>query len=431
MRHFALASFALVGMTTAAATNGRPAATSSIQFRPGDEQDIAAGMTFGLVLSHDGGATWQWMCEKAVHSGGTYDPVFEWSSKSSALFATTFDGFRVMRDGCSFDATALASGTPPTFMSAQAIGPNGDLFVAASDKGDGKIYKSSDDGKSFLTVATPGQPNDYWVTIAVAPSDSKRVYLTGFRPIADNDKEFLLFKSVDGGQTYTPMSSKGFITSMNSTIEIAGISKTDSDLVFARVTAQDGNIADAVYRSTDGGDTTWEPILTKGDSLHAFVVRANGDLVAATPTLGAFVSHDNGEHWQDLVNPPHLNCLVENAAGELWGCTRNFGSMQVMADGYGIMKTKDLATWTPVMKFQAGTFQKDECETNVWCGLRDQLGITANPTNCRSSMADTTGVGVTPSPKGCCHLGVDSAPGLFCIAGVVGAFLTRPHRRRS
>ena len=78
MRRFALGSLVLASSTMtmvgSAAANGRAPNTSTINFRHGHETDIAAGLTFGLVFSHDNGATWHWMCEAAVGYGGMYDP---------------------------------------------------------------------------------------------------------------------------------------------------------------------------------------------------------------------------------------------------------------------------------------------------------------------------------------------------------------------
>lgn len=64
-----LVTCALAG---AAFANGRDPGTSSITFELGDESKIVAGVTFGVVESHDGGVTWRWMCENAVGYGGVY-----------------------------------------------------------------------------------------------------------------------------------------------------------------------------------------------------------------------------------------------------------------------------------------------------------------------------------------------------------------------
>src|SRR5512140_1212794 len=170
MGRFVLTIGLVAGMCAVAGANGRPAATSTINFQQGNAQHIVAGMTFGLVISDDGGATWYWMCEKAVGYGGMFDPDYAYSP-SGAIFATTFDGLKVMRDRCTF------ASTPPgmTFVSADELGPTGALYYAAADPNDSKIYKSTDDGMSFPTSAMPGMNNDWWDSLIVAPSDPMRV----------------------------------------------------------------------------------------------------------------------------------------------------------------------------------------------------------------------------------------------------------------
>src|SRR5207302_1066297 len=98
----------LLAATSSAQANGRPPGTSTIQFRVGNDADVLLGMTFGLLASHDGGASWQWMCEAAVGYGGTYDPRYLWFA-SGPIVATTFAGLQVSRDGCTFAPTALGT----------------------------------------------------------------------------------------------------------------------------------------------------------------------------------------------------------------------------------------------------------------------------------------------------------------------------------
>lgn len=435
MRRFAL--LFVVAAAQSAYANGRPPGTVDIHFRVGHEQDVLAGMTFGLVISHDGGATWQWMCEKAYHSGGMYDPIYSYAS-SGAIFETSFDGFRAMRDGCSFDASMLALDTPPHFASTETVGPDGAVYVAMADAADGKIYKSTDDGMTFPTSTMPGMINDWWESIVVAPSDATRVYLSGYR-LSGGTKTFLLFKSVNGGQSFTAMSTTGIgSTSTNSAIDIVGVSPTVPDTLYARVTLETGNIGDGLYVSTNAG-TSWTKILSKQDSI-AFLARGNGDIVAATQTLGAQVSSNNGTSWTDLPSPPHLGCLAEKSNGEVWGCTLNYGSMQVMADGYGIMKSTDLMTWSPVMKYQdiagpvdcgADTLQKTQCVDNgTWCGVKTQLGITSTAINC--DVPAEGGADVThKAPAGCCDTGDGVGPLTLALGAAVGILIGRPRRRRS
>lgn len=450
----------VVGVSLVAASaapalaNGRPAGTSTINFKQGDEQKIAAGMTFGMVESEDGGQTWHWMCEAAIRYGGMYDPDYAYTS-TGALFATTFDGALVRRDECNFNPSTFGMGV---FVSTLAQGPDGAIYFGlaqpanptTSDPGDSKIYKSTDNGMTFPTSATIGQVNDWWSSIEVAPSNAQRVYVTGYRLVGQG-RTFLLFRSDNGGESYSPMSMTGLQTTNNSTIDIVGISKTNPDLIFARVTfLQEGAISDGIFRSTNGGQS-WTKIIEK-DSEIAFAIRANGDYVVGTKAYGVSVARNPSTTatptWEDLAGSPHANCLVENSAGELWACTQNFGSPGTMSDGAGIMKTTDYATWTPVLKYQeiegplecpAGTLQADECVGEVngisqWCTIRQMFGIPADPTCCPAvvdgELKACLGEGPVGNKPGCCDNNAAGAPAGLLSGLFVGGILLRRRRKR-
>lgn len=240
---------ALAGLPRVAQANGRLPATSSITFRQGHDADVVAGLTFGLVISHDGGKTWAWMCDDAIGiNGGPYDPTYAYSP-TDTLFATTLAGLVAMRDGCTFGPTTEGK----SFVTTDALGPDGALYFGAAQTADAahgiaadfNIYRSADDDATPPTGTKPGDPADvnvYWVSILVAPSDKRTVYVSGFR--------------------YIP---------------------------------------------------------------------APGDLITATARFGAEISHDDGTIWAPVAGAPHTGCLTENAAGELWACTRTTGSARPRA----------------------------------------------------------------------------------------------------
>jgi hypothetical protein len=487
--------------------NGRAPATSTINFRKGMESQIAAGMTFGVVHSNDNGATWTWVCEEAVGYGGMYDPDYAFTS-TGALFATTFDGLKVNRDGCSYTRTTLIPTDGPCFddddpdrepnncnagftcsgvgggqggglgdgicekikfVSATTVGPTGLVYAAAADPADGKIYKSTDDGVTFPGGPQPGQLGDWWQSIEVAPTNANIIYLFGYR-FAQNTKTFLLFKSTDGGDSYQPLPGNGdvgtvngIVTMPNSVIEIAGISKTNPDIVYARVTLADNSKSDALYRSIDGGQSWAKLIELEGAT--SFVARANGELVAGTQALGIHRATETGNatvpvftqvlpsipctenagtftcptgqactEETHLCEQPHVGCLAENSAGEVWACTQNYGSPTVPKDGFGIMKTTDLTNWSGVLLFQnlvdpvgcaAGTVQKDRCDAQLWCGLCAQLGCDPNR-NCEiTGDGAPDGLVVNPPKKTCCQSGGDDIPGLLIICVAVSLVVLR------
>ena len=482
MRVAGLSVLAMVGI---AGANGRPAATKTITFQQGAPQHVVAGATFGSLRSEDNGATWKWMCEKAIGYAGTYDPDYAYSP-TGAVFATTFDGLKVTRDGCTFDTT------PPgtTFVSAVEVGPTGDVFYAAAAPVDSKIYRSTDDGKAFPTSGAPGQNNDWWESLVIAPSDKKRVYVTGFRfnkvcnaaaatgatCTRDIDcgtnvgakceaiKQFLMFKSVDGGASYTPMSIAGVATSNNSVIDVVGINPTHPAELYIRVTFEDGKVADSIFKSTDAG-ATWHEILTTTDALGlAFLIRSDGTLVAGTQARGAMKSANGAAclsqaacNWITLTGAPHINCLVENPAShDVWACTHDFASDGIPGDGYGIMKSTDLASWSGVLRYQdiagvvacdASTVQATQCvasyqgKPSVWCCLEQQLGITDTSVQCTGAAACLAAVdaGVRsgkPKPKdiaapskGCCNVGGDRGSLVVALGTALLLVKKRPSSR--
>jgi len=452
MRPYALASLLALAPLTAHA-NGRPAGTSTITFRQGDDTQILAGMTFGALLSIDSGVTWHWICENAIGYAGVYDPDYSFTAPGR-IVATTFGGLVASDDaGCTWNPSALGQ----KFSSTAELASGGAIHVGITNScgsqcpdNDVKLYRSDDNAATFPVATDVGILNDWWQTLQVAKSDPDRIYVSSYRfvnnepPDVGTRREHFLYRSDDKGVSFQSMSIVGITAGEDSSMEIAGISPTNPDIVFVRVTFENGVIGDGIYRSVDGGQS-WTKIFQKQDSLNAFVVRANGDVVAAAPSLGGSVSTNcktttDACTFTELVGEPHLSCLSENIAGELWGCTQNFGGNQLPGDGFGIMKTTDLVTWTGVLRYQdikaplpcpAGTIQNDVCRVDVWCAMRSQLGLTSTEITCPEPEGQPSPDGqlmVNPKPKGCCDVGTDGVPGLLVGSGIVGLIMMRRRR---
>jgi hypothetical protein len=275
------------------------------------------------------------------------------------------------------------------------------------------------------------------------PSSSQTVYVSGYRYIpatgGGTQRDHLLFRSDNGGTSWTALPRTGLVLMKNSVIHIVGIARDDPRHVYARVELVDDTLSDALFVSTDSG-ATWKEVNRKNTTLSAFVVRAavntqgKHDLVLTTQALGAEVSHDDGATWSAIATAPHIGCLVENAAGELWACTQNYGSPGVPSDDAAIMKTTDLQTWTKVLRYQeltdivtcaAGTVQHDACAP-MWCAVCGQLGCT--PSASYGCVTATE----APPPKasgGCCEAG-GGAGGPLALALPVATLLWRRRRRR-
>ena len=392
------------------------------------------------------------MCDDALGIGASpYDPIYAYSP-AGTLFATTLAGMVVMRDGCTFNPAPSAR----TFVSTHALGPDGTFYYGAAQTPDAnhgiasdfQVYRSTDDGVTFPVHPQPDPPDDtnaWWQSIAVAPSDKQIVYLSGFHYVPDvtastgTMREQLMYRSTDGGVTWpTRLPITDFTTSVNSKIHLLGIVKDQPNHLYAQVEYIDKTTTDALYVSTDSG-MTWKQIHTQPDRFIAFVVRAatnsigNHDLLAVTAKFGTEISHDDGENWAPLAGAPHINCLTENAAGELWACTQNYGVGQNQSDDAGIMKSTDLVTWTKVLRYQdltgpvtgcgADTVQQKTCNQSLlWCGVCSQLGCTPSAAYTCNSEAPP------PSKAGCCDTG-SGGGGPLALALSVATLVLRPRRR--
>lgn len=491
MRRYAVAAgLALAALCTDAGANGRPPATSTLHFEVGNPQHVVAGMTFGALFSNDNGTTWNWVCEAAFPYSGVYDPSYQYTA-TGAVFATTFNGLRVMRDGCTFNSTPEGD----TFISNVVLGSNS-VIVTASAPTDSNIYTSTDDGQTFAVSASPGIPDDWWESYAIAPSNPQRVYLTGYRFLkicgpgslnagsacaldaqcttvdgglgtCETEKLFLMFRSDDGGATFQPISQANITDSSSSAIDVVGIGSADPDLVYIKVSFEDGAIGDGLYKSTTGGGSgsadpsAWTKILDRQDpNGMVALLRADGSLLAGTETLGMTLAtapagsgctSEASCGWTALTNPPHVGCLYEQPGShDVWACTQNYGNgSNIPSDGAGIMKSSDLATWTPLLKFQeitgpvtcgSDSLQAQQCVApymgapSVWCCLVVQIGIADSPISCTGAYTCTyvTDAGtaggdnsdVKSSKGGCCNTG-GGASGALLLTSLVGILLYR------
>jgi hypothetical protein len=457
MRALVLAAV-LGALPGAARANGRAPQAMSLRERPGSSTDLVMGATFGSLVTHDDGVTWQWMCEYAVGYGGTYDPDYA-VTPAGTILATTFDGIQINRDGCRYEVSTFGEENA----SHVTVDADGTIIAAMQYPGDmteippvppdHKIYRSTNDGMTFDAGVAVGMGDEAWITLESAPSDPQRIYLTGYRYETGVGKTVVMFRSDDGGDSFAPLPITDFTISPQSDLEIAAIAPADPDRVLLRVTKWSGVVGDAFYLTTNGGQD-WTEVLTLADAAPGAVFRANGEAVIGTQRMGVYVSTTMGATFAQVSSPdadagvtpgPEIACLIERANGELWACTNNY---QAAPFGYGVMKSTDAVSWTGVMTFQdgitgpvdcpAGTAQQDCCTIHVsacpvqnastWCFLRSQLGIVAAPISCATTGGEPTAP--PPGGGGCCGAGAGATPGRTALPTLLIAFgLTRRRPR--
>jgi hypothetical protein len=199
--------------STLAHANGRLPGATGLAIHPTDDRQLLLGLTYGLALSRDSGASWTWMCEEQIEgNGGDVDPSIVMTSDGTlVVLSLTNGGVLVSRnDGCTFEraqgAVRANRGVDLTLDPSQP-GRVLALLSTIDEVLDGGVPRfrnalahSLDHGASWQVLAT--LPDDLFAeTVEVAPSDPQRIYVSGTS--STDPLEGIVERSDDGGSTWT------------------------------------------------------------------------------------------------------------------------------------------------------------------------------------------------------------------------------------
>jgi hypothetical protein len=315
-----------VTLTAPAHGNGRyPAAQFFVVGEGTQSNRIAIVTTFGLVTSTDGGRSWSWVCEEAVGYTGQYDPAIAVTSDGT-LLSSLPDGLSRTSgaDWCEWSRPATFPTEPVT-----DIANVGGTVVAAVSPPAAPQYvaRSSDHGATWTRGWA--RPEFYMHTIDVAPSNTARVYTTGWVRGAFP----ALFRSDDGGGDFieaTRSFGTGYIAF------ISWVDPTSADTLLVRADLDPSGTL--LMRSDDGG-SNFRTILRGSSSMVATAAEPGARrLWASTTALAERIqrSEDGGETWTSVgstlrprslrfVNGTLFATATEMNAGMSFACSRDLG----------------------------------------------------------------------------------------------------------
>jgi photosystem II stability/assembly factor-like uncharacterized protein len=248
-----------------ALTSGRIA---DFAVRPGKRQEF-------YVASASGGV---W---KTVNAGTTFTPVFD-SQGSYSIGCVTLD---------------------PNDPNVVWVGTGENNNQRSVSYGDG-VYKSEDGGASWTNVGL--KASEHIGMIAIDPRDSDVVYVAAYGPLWSPGGDRGLYKTADGGKTWTPV----LTVDENTGVSEVRLDPRDPDILYAAAhqrrrhvfTQVGGGPGSAVYKSTDAGKT-WKKIvagLPSGDlgrvglALSPVVPNLLYAIVEAQEDKGGFYCSTNG-----------------------------------------------------------------------------------------------------------------------------------------
>lgn len=227
---------------------------------------------------------------KTINAGVTWQPIFDGQSSYSI--------------GC------LA--IDPTDRFTIWVGTGENNSQRSVGYGDG-VYKSIDGGQSFTRVGL--ETSEHIGKIVIHPEDGNTVYVAAQGPLWKSGGERGLYKTTDGGKTWTKILNISDDTGINEVL----MDPTNPDILYASAYQRrrhtwvliDGGPESGIHKSTDGG-ATWKAInrgLPGGDKgrIGLAISPINPEIVyaiveAAEGQSGFYRSADRGETWEKQSN---------------------------------------------------------------------------------------------------------------------------------
>jgi len=380
-----------------AAANGAFPDSDAVLLPADRPQQIVVATNFGLILSADGGTTWQWTCERAETSMASLYALG--APPADRLYSRSLDVGLALSDddSCSWRRAggALAGAIATDYFPDPTAAPRVLAIVGGStDGGTGAaaVYESSDGGDSFgatpLYVAPAGAE---LLGVEIARSDPRIIYLS----MATPGPHPVIARSDDAGAGWATFDIEPSIGAR--TARIVAVDPADAGVIYLRVSGGGG---ESLAVSRDGGRTFTTPItMPAGGTLSAFARLASGTVLVAGLVPGeggttsgvAWRSRDGGLTFEDwtLAPMPRLRALAERD-GMLYLAGSNY------TDGWALALSNDEGrTLQPILRYDQVSAVKacvaaacqDLCDEQagrqIWspqvCNPLPDAGVDAGP----------------------------------------------------
>ncbi|HUX68697.1 MAG TPA: hypothetical protein VMV31_14520 [Terriglobales bacterium] len=274
----------------------------------------------GIFKSTDAGATWKFMGLKqtgrisrividprnpntvlACALGTTYGPqpdrgVFRSTDGGATWTKTLF----VNEDtGCSGLAMDLSN---PRILFAGMWQYEQHTWGQRSGGPSSGLYKSTDGGATWTKLSGHGLPHAPLgkINVAIAPSDPQRVYAMietgdGFVIAGQPTQIGVLWMSDDDGATWTMMSSNPGLQSRTHYYNRAAVSSDNPNEIYF--------LGNSFLHSLDGGRTLTRMPPPGGDNHDMWIDPTNANNMAVANDSGVSITHDRGAVWNHIQLP--------------------------------------------------------------------------------------------------------------------------------
>lgn len=311
---------AAVGIPGAHA-NGRNPASNGVYFNPLNPQQITVQATFGLVITNDGGAHWNWVCEQSIGYMANYDPgvAYTANATSPALLVTIVSGVaRTTDGGCSFTAaTGFPVADQQTLVSVNGVAAHSSdetvvLATAAIITGTatdgvpgGGVFRSTDGGQSFALVTSSQITGLAGAQVRFSVANPDRAVAV----LSDGLSQSQAIVSDDKGLSWRQLAP------FPGNATLLGLSTSKANLAFFA--------GESSLYSLDLDDPMAKPkaVLT-ASTLRGFAETPAGFFVTTIAAL--YQSTDEGATWTGLSYHPRQASCLEGYAGQAYLCASNY-----------------------------------------------------------------------------------------------------------
>ncbi|MEO5509053.1 MAG: glycoside hydrolase [Longimicrobiales bacterium] len=273
----------------------------------------------------------------------------------------------------------------------------------------GGLFKSTDGGGTWRQLSGGLPPNVGQVNLAIAPSNTRRVYAAVAAGGAVG-----IYRSDDAGDSWTRITTDtrpaGRIGGGDLPVPI--VNPKDADAVIMASTVS--------WKSTDGGKT-WTSF--KGapggeDYQGGLISPVNPDIVFLVADQGAVVSLNGGESWSSWYNQSSAqmyHVTADNAFPyRLCSGQQESGSACVASRGnYGVVSDRD---WLPVGVDEYGYVAPDPLNPDIVFGGRSVTRFDRRTGQTSSVSAVQGGRGAGAGPASICNRQVRTQPVVFSAA---------------
>jgi hypothetical protein len=437
-------AFASIAATAGGArANGALPGSFGILLPTTRPHDVVLATNFGLIISEDDGATWQWTCEQVETNFGYLYAVGP-APNDRYYGLSPEQGLAYSDDGsCSWrrSAGALGDKIASDFFVDPTDAARVVAVAAGLDEEGGvtpqAVFESLDAGTTFNpTPLYTAPPEAVVVGLEIARSNPNIVYIAMYTTPGRHPK---LLRSEDRGRTWAERDIEAAV-GPNDT-RIFTVDRDDPNLLYLRVILAG---IEKVAVTRDGGATFSTPLTVQGGVLSAFVRMPSGTVLVGALTMLAsggmngiaYRSIDNGMSFVPWVLTPQPRLLgLAERNGVLYLAGKNY------SDGWALATSQDEGvTIQPLSRYDDVRGVRS-CAQSVCSGACDFVamqGVWVNDV-CTGALLDA-GVSVDaaadagkqpPSPGGCgCAAANAAACGSGALAlGLALAFAARRRRR--